>query len=140
MPAAFSLEFRKEPVMDEGVLVGARDNCDRSALTTVAAVRAASRHAHLAAEAHASFAAVACLNLDVDFVDEHGENPPAGLLLLERKNADLPSVRAVVGELHPPRYLCEQRVILPRPTFRPGRNFRPRCRTRIDPPVTMFPS
>src|SRR6186997_3099290 len=29
---------------------------------------------------------------------------------------------------------------LPRPTFRPGRKRRPRCRTRIDPPVTTLPS
>src|SRR5512132_894371 len=39
-----------------------------------------------------------------------------------------------------PSTLAKSVSSLPSPTLRPGRNLRPRWRTRIDPPVTTLPS
>src|SRR5215467_4286409 len=39
-----------------------------------------------------------------------------------------------------PGILAKRVSSLPRPTFSPGKNFVPRCRTRIDPPVTSCPA
>ena len=78
MLAALRLELGMEAVGDEGVLVRAGDEVDRSARAAVAAVRAAARHAHLAAEGHAAVAAVAGVDLNVDFVDEHGDERSGG--------------------------------------------------------------
>src|SRR6185436_6506860 len=69
--AALRVEFWMETVGDERVLVLTGDEVDRSARTAVPAVRAAARYAHLAAEGHAAVAAVARVDLNIYFVDEH---------------------------------------------------------------------
>ena len=109
--AALRIEFWMETVRDERVLVLAGDEVDRSARAAVPAVRAAARYAHLPAEGHAAVAAIARVDLNVYFVDEHGEGIPAGLLLVEGKNADLAAMRAVIGKLHLARHLRKQRVV-----------------------------
>ena len=70
--AALGVELGMEAVVDEGVGVCAGDDVDRSAVSAVAAARPAARHALFAAEGQASAAAVACRDVDVDFVNEHG--------------------------------------------------------------------
>src|SRR5262245_32216000 len=64
-------ELRVEPVVDESVGMRARNDEDRSAVTAVAAARAAARHAKLASEREAP--APPCASRDVTgyFVNEH---------------------------------------------------------------------
>src|SRR4030095_13814429 len=106
------IERGSRAVVDERVLVRARDEIDRSPAAAVAAAGTTARHTHLTAKGHAPVAAVTGLNLDVDFVDEHGEWIPVALLLLDGGDADDAAVRAVIGELHAPRDLREKRVVL----------------------------
>ena len=101
-------------IVDERVDVRAGDDVDRAAVAAVAAARAAARHELLAAERQAAAPAVAGLDVDVDFVDEHGIgiwywDPVIGRLrlpvrtadcLFDRQDADDAAVRAVVLEPH----------------------------------------
>ena len=63
-----------EAVVDEGVGVRAGDDVDRAAVAAVAAARAAARHELLAAERQTSASAIACRDVNVDFVNEHTES------------------------------------------------------------------
>ncbi len=100
---ALGLEFGMEPVGDERVLVGAGDEVDRTAVSAVAAVRSAARHELLAAKAQAAVAAVACFDLDINFIDEHGGNLVRQFQFSIGLDADDAAVRAVIGELHAAR-------------------------------------
>jgi len=69
--AAIRGEFGMEPEVDQRVGVRARDHIDGTAVAAVAAARSAARHAQLASERKTPAAAVACFDVDVDFVNEH---------------------------------------------------------------------
>ena len=69
--AALGVELRGEAEVNERVAVRIGDEIDRAALAAVAAIGTAARDELLAAEAERAAAAVAGLDVDVDFVDEH---------------------------------------------------------------------
>ena len=136
VPSALGVELGVEAEGDQGVLVRTGDQEDRAALAAVAPVGAAAGHTIFATEAHATVTAVTGMNLDVDFVDEHGGlelaaegnesigarpglasrvRPELALRLLggrERNDADATAHGAVVRELHVPGDLGEQGVVL----------------------------
>src|SRR5690606_13071383 len=60
-----------EPVVDEGVVVGARDDVHRATRAAVTAVGPALRDELLATEADGAAPAGSCRDGDVDFIDEH---------------------------------------------------------------------
>jgi hypothetical protein len=66
----WALKFGMKAEVDEGVDVRAGDDPHRSAGSAVAAARTAARDELLAAERQAPASAVACCNVNVDFVDE----------------------------------------------------------------------
>src|SRR6476620_7844210 len=70
--AALRGEFRVEAEVDERVAVRIGDEIDRTAGAAIATIRSAARDELLAAEAQRPAAAVASLDVDVGFVNEHG--------------------------------------------------------------------
>jgi hypothetical protein len=58
------------PVIDQRVDIPVGYRHDAAAATTVAAVRAASRHVLLPAKAHCAVAALSGMNVDLRFIDE----------------------------------------------------------------------
>ena len=123
--AAPCFELGMKAEVDERVLGGCGDDEDGAAAAAVAAVRTAARDELLAPEAQAAIAAGACLNVDVDFVDEHvsqdqetrlsrgRERPgPDRSLLFDRNDADLAAVLAVILEADLAVDLGEERVVL----------------------------
>jgi hypothetical protein len=143
-------EFRMEAEVDERVLGGGGDDVDRPAVAAVAPVGAAARHELLASEAEAASATVSGRDANVYVIDEHemaccvrAVAPPAsagGTALLDGNDGDAAAVLAVILEPHFAGTFAKSVSSLPRPTFRPGSKRRPRCRTRIEPPVTTLPS
>ena len=76
LPAALGGKLWCETEMNESVAVGIGDEIDGAALAAVTAIGAAARHELLAPEAECPAAAVAGLDVDVDFVDEHVVRAP----------------------------------------------------------------
>ena len=60
-----------EPEMNQGVAMGVGDERNRSAFAAVAAIGTAARNEFFPAKTEAAATAVAGLDVDVDFVDEH---------------------------------------------------------------------
>jgi len=73
--AAFAFELGVEAEVDQRVDVWAGDEIDGAAVPPVAAARAAARDELLAAERETAAPAVACFDVDVDFVDENCVTP-----------------------------------------------------------------
>ena len=63
-----------EAVVDERVGVRTGDDEDRAAVPAVTAAGTAARDELLAAERQASASAIACRDVNVDFVNEHRES------------------------------------------------------------------
>jgi hypothetical protein len=103
---AFGVEDRMKSIADESVGVRAGDDNDRPAVAAVAPARPAARDALLAAECQASASTAASRDVNVDFVDEN-------VALLQRLDADDPSVRAVILEPNTSRNLGEDGVVFP---------------------------
>src|SRR5262245_9065963 len=126
-----------ESVVEQRVEVAVGDQEDRAARTAVAAARSAPRDELLAAEGHCTPAAVASCDVDIDFVYKHAKGgiyPSSGMTLITRPRAPWSS------NLTFPSIFANSVSSFPSPTFNPGRKRRPRCRTRIDPPLTILPS
>ena len=73
VPAAISAMLRIEAEVQQRVVVIAGNHEDRAAMAAIAARRSALGNELLAAERHAAVAAIAGLDPDLDFVDEHVE-------------------------------------------------------------------
>src|SRR6187200_1798296 len=71
--AALRGKFRVEAEVDEGVSVRIGDEIHRTAGAAIATIRSAARDELLAAEAQRPAAAVAGLDVDVGFVNEHDQ-------------------------------------------------------------------
>ena len=91
LPAALGGELRREAEVNERVAVRIGDEIDRAALAAVAAVGAAARDELLAPEAEGAAAAVAGVDVDVDFVDEHGDRR-SGIRIRDRRYLADPDV------------------------------------------------
>ena len=77
MRARLGAEVVLEPIIDKRGKLGIGLDDDVSAVTAVAAVRAAFGHKRLAAERHAARAAVAALDVDAANVGELGHGAPS---------------------------------------------------------------
>src|SRR5579872_4140517 len=160
--AALGLVLGIKTEMEQRVVVVARFHDDVAAAAAVAAARTSPRNEFLATERETAVAAVAGLHENSDFVYEH----VAQALSLSRLRTDCRAARVSKRSLvnssdaglyasvrmemkfpwRPrsrnstmPGTLANRVSSLPRPTFSPGLNRVPRCLTRMEPPVTVWP-
>jgi hypothetical protein len=103
--------------------VRARDQVHGSTGAAVAAIGTPAWHKLLATKTETAPTAIASRDLDLDFVDEHGVRGKLGglnaRLVVDRQDADHPSVRAVVLELDAPGDFGKERIILAEANVQP---------------------
>jgi hypothetical protein len=103
-----------------------------AAVAAVTAARPAARNILFPAKGDAAMTAIACFDRDFGFVDEQCYS--TGWIEMNLPVAPLFSNCTIPG------IFANKVSSLPMPTLRPALNLVPRCRTKIDPPVTSWPA
>jgi hypothetical protein len=127
-----------EAVIEERVQVRVGNEVNRAARPSVAAARPAARHELLAPEGHRATAAVACGDVNIDFIYKHISARTKRRSLssasaaracssalrtssaFQRQHADHTTARAMIFELHAAVDLREERVVLPETDVQTG--------------------